>query len=124
MFIHMFKRCVSVILLLMALPAVVMIQGLADGNADPKFVGASVLNLGVVAVLGLLLLPFGGRRPGLALTVLGGTGVMVFATAWLFSEPAGLLLTIAAIVMFALALWAAVTKVDRMRDETRSHFAR
>jgi hypothetical protein len=123
MFAKMFKLCVAVTLLLMVVPAVGMIQGLLAGRADPKFVGGTVLNLAVMVVLALLL-PFGGARPGLALSVLGGCGVMVFATAWLFGDPGQFLLTVAAIVMFAISLWAAVTKVDRMRDESRSHFAR
>lgn len=121
MFVHMFKVAGSVPLLLMLVPAVVMIQGLLRGVDDPKFVGASVLDLAVILMLAMLL-PFGGRRPGLAMAAMGGCGVAVFATAWLFGDPGQWLLSAAAVVMFAIALWAAVTKVDRLRDETRSHF--
>ena len=123
MFAQMFKVAVCIPLLLMAVPAVVMIQGLLRGPDDPKYIGAAVLDLGVILVLAALV-PFGGRRPGLALAVLGGCGVTVFATAWLFGDPGQWLLSVAAVVMFAISLWAAVTKVDRMRDETRSHFSR
>ncbi|MFT3861441.1 hypothetical protein [Micropruina sp.] len=119
----MFTIVTTVTLLVMAVPAVVMVQGLLAGNTDPKFVGAAVLDLAVIAGL-LLLLPFGGRRPGLALVAFGSMGVMVYATAWLFAGPAEALLNVASLVMCVVALWAAITKVDRMRDETHSHFAR
>ena len=52
----MFKPCLSVALLAMAVPAVGMVQGLLAGRGDPKFVGGAALNLAVVLLLGLLLL--------------------------------------------------------------------
>lgn len=70
----------------------------------------------------LLLIAVGDKRPGLTMSVLGGCGVVAFATAWIYGGLAQVLISIAGVGMFVLCLVAAVTKMDRMKDETVSHF--
>lgn len=121
MYAQMFRPCLIAVLLLMAVPAAGMVEGLLGGRQDPSYVGAAVLSFAIVAVLCLVLIG-GHRRPGLTMSVLGGCGVMVVATSWVFGDPSELLLNLAAVVMFGVTLWAAVTKLDRMKDVTQSHF--
>ncbi|MFZ1411375.1 MAG: hypothetical protein WAS07_07955 [Micropruina sp.] len=115
MFTRFFPPAVATCLLLMVLPSISGVRALAEGRTDPKFVGTAVFLLLVMVLLALLVF-FGAQRPGLSLSVLGGSAVTIAATAWLIPQPGQLLLTIAAGLMAALSLWAAATEVDRMRE--------
>lgn len=117
-----------------ALPALVVIPlGLLGVSAlgivpqvlaapdDAKLMGAAVSYVLIAALLAALI-PWGGRRPALAMGVLAGSGVTVFATAQLFGQPAQVMLYVSSVSMSALAVWAAVAKIDQLQHEARSHF--
>lgn len=119
-----FFRIAAIVPVLAMVPALaIAVGGLLGGANDPKYVGGVVVNA-VVAVSTLGVAFVGGRMPGLAMSVLGAGGVMVFATAWVFGSVAQFLLWLAAGCMFLLCLWAALAKIDSLRDTNVSHFRR
>lgn len=91
-----------------------------DGSTAPKAVGGAAVCV-LVAVDLLLIALIGARRPTFAMMGAGAGGVMLFAAATAFTGVTVSLLWTVAIAMFALCLWSAVTLVDRVRDDPRSH---
>lgn len=121
MFNALIRPALTVAVLLLVVPLVSMVETITTSSPGPKYVGGAAA-LGLVAALLLILVPVGSRRPGLTMSVLGACGVVAFATAWIYGGLSQVLISLAGIVMFVLCLAAAVTKVDRMKDETVSHF--
>lgn len=120
MYLALFRPTIAVALFLLALPLVVATQEIIAGAEDPKFVGGAAVQA-LVTLLLLGLLGLGPRRPGVCMSVLGSCAVMTFATAWIYDTTSQVLITMAVLVMFGLCLAAAVTLVDRSRDDTVSY---
>lgn len=119
-----FLRIPAIVPVLIMVPALIIaVGGVLGGVDEPKYVGGVAVNV-MVAVLTLVVAFVGGRMPGLAMSLFGAGGVMIFATAWVFGGVAELLLWVAAGCMFLLCLWSALAKVDSLRDTNVSHFRR
>ena len=118
-----FFRLATLVPLVLVVPSLLVTIWRAGADTDPKLVGAMAV-IAVVALVLAVLAWVGRRMPGVSLSAMAAGGVMTYAVAWLFDGGAELALNAAALCMFALCLWAAVTKIDRLRDQNVSHFSR
>ncbi len=107
--------------LLLLVPIATIVEGILDGVDDPKYVGGGAV-LGVVVILLAILFAVGPKRPGIAMSMLGASGVMGAAVAWIYDGLSQTLIWLSVLVMFALCLVAAVAKMDRIRDDAESYF--